>query len=167
MTEPAAHRPLIAPMLHDWVPSARRLVLVDIENFLGGSSCSAAAVSTAYVSIHEGIGNTTGDVWVTACGPALLAAAMGAFHTRVLLGRGIDGADQQLVDQLSPESVVGRYASVVLVSGDARAFAAPVRALAARGVPTDVYLGAGRIGTDLYRAARSVTSVLPERAVAA
>ena len=150
---------LITSTLDAWVPAQRRLVLVDIENFIGGSAASAPEVVDALAVIRHGIGTNPNDVWVTACGPRLLACAIGAFPTRVLLGRGIDGADRQLTELLSPDAVVGRYATVALVSGDARAFTAPVRTLASHGVPTDVYLGAGLIGADLYRAARSATSL--------
>lgn len=86
---------------------------------------------------------------------------MSVFPSRVMLGRGQDGADDQLLAYLTPEGVVGHYASIALVSGDAAAFAQPVRELASRGVSTDVYTGAGFISADLYRAARSVTSAGP------
>ncbi|MEY4338533.1 MAG: hypothetical protein RLZ14_383 [Actinomycetota bacterium] len=145
--------------LAPWVPAQRRLVLVDIENVVGGSSRSACEVERALHDLQRAVGHTEHDVWVTACGPALCATAMCAFSSRVLLGRGIDGADQCLLEQLSVERVRGRFASVALASGDARAFAQPVARLAAAGIPTDVFIGSGYIGASLYRVARSVNHI--------
>ena len=101
------------------------------------------------------------DVWVTACGPTLLTTAMDVITGRVLLGRGLNGADNCLAECLEPNTVVGRYSSVALASGDSAAFAVPVLRLAELDVPTDVYVGAGSIGGALYRAARSVTTIRP------
>lgn len=147
--------------LMDWVPIGRRLILVDIENLVGGSHITADIVTDAFEQLRSALGPSPHDVWTTACGPTLLAAAMSVFPSRVLLGRGKDGADHRLVDCLHPGDIIGRYESIVLASGDAVAFAEPVRQLAARGVPTDVFVGAGFIGADLYRAARSVISTRP------
>ncbi len=145
-----------APALREWVPAGRRLVLVDVENLVGGSLATASRVADALDRLGRAVGRSADDVWVTACGPTLLNTAMGKFTGRVLLGRGEDGADQRLLEHLEPAVVVGRYSSVVLASGDSAAFAAPVRELATHGVPTDVYVGRGFVGADLYRAARSV-----------
>ncbi len=158
---PAGHSTTPTPTLFEWVPAGRRLVLVDIENLVGGSGTASAHVSEALDSLRTAIGQSDHDVWTTACGPKLLSTAMKSFSTGVLLGRGENGADNRLLDYLEPAVVVGRYSSVVLISGDSAAFAAPVRELARLGVPTDVYLGAGFIGADLYRAARSVTTTGP------
>jgi hypothetical protein len=96
---------------------------------------------------------------MVACGSTLAATAGHVFGTRLLVERGIDGADRKLLEQLEPDAVVGRYASVALASGDARAFTAPVLELTCREVATDLFIGAGRIGHQLYAAARSVTSL--------
>ncbi|CAB4889882.1 unannotated protein [freshwater metagenome] len=151
-----------AAALKPWVPVGRRLVLVDIENLVGGSCSTTTDVANAFGRLRVAIAPSHHDVWAVACGPSLLAAATSAFPTRVLLGRGKDGADHQLLACLAPHDVVGCYASIALVSGDAAAFAEPVQELAVRGVPTDVYIGAGHIGAALYLAARSVTSTRAE-----
>ena len=142
-----------------WVPSGRRLILVDIENVVGGSLARVETVAAALADVRAAVSATLHDVWIVACGPRLLAGAASAFTSRVLLGAGVDGADRRLVECLHPDSVVGRYASVVLVSGDAAAFAQPVSTLASGDIPTDVYVGSGHVGAELYRAARSVTSL--------
>ena len=159
---PVGNSTASAPTLHEWVPMGRRLVLVDIENLVGGSGITATSVSGAVHSLREAISPSDDDVWAVACGPTLLTAAMSLFTSRVLLGRGENGADNRLLEWLEPVSVVGRYSSIVLASGDSAAFAAPIRRLAELGVPTDVYLGAGFIGADLDRAARSVSRTGPK-----
>lgn len=152
------HSPRTAA-LAPWVPAHRRLVLVDIENVVGGSGRSAADVGRALHDLRHAVGRTEHDVWVTACGPTLCATAMCALSGRVLLGHGVDGADQCLLEHLAVDRVRGRFASVALASGDAQAFAHPVARLAAAGIPTDVFIGSGCIGASLYRVARSVNPI--------
>ena len=143
-------------------PASRRLVVVDIENAVGGADASADDVRHALAVIHEMVGHGEGDVWVVGCGPTLLTTAMGVLPRSVLLGRGLDGADNRLLEHLSPERVVGSYSSVVLVSGDGRAFAQPVTALRRAGVPTDLVVGTGGLGGMLRAAARRVVAIPPE-----
>jgi hypothetical protein len=107
-------------------------------------------------------------VWVVACGHDLLRTAMAVLPNNVRIRRGLDGADLELVAYLEPADVVGRYDSVVVVSGDGRAFADPVAALRSLDVPTDVVARPGTIGHGLYRSARSFTPLaMPDFTVAA
>ena len=140
-------------------PASRRLVVVDIENAVGGADASADDVRHALAVIHDMVGHGEGDVWVVGCGPTLLTTAMGVLPRSVLLGRGIDGADNRLLEHLSPERVVGSFSSVVLVSGDGRAFTQPVTVLRRAGVPTDLIVGKGGLGGMLRGAARQVVSL--------
>ncbi|MFM7253444.1 MAG: hypothetical protein ACKO27_10320 [Ilumatobacteraceae bacterium] len=139
--------------------TSRRLVIVDIENAVGGAEASADDVRTALAVIHQIVGRCDGDVWVVGCGPTLLTTAMGVLPRNVLLGRGVDGADNRLLEHLAPERVVGSFSSVVLVSGDGRAFAQPVTALRRAGVPTDLVVGRGGLGGTLRAAARQVLAL--------
>lgn len=134
----------------------RRLVLVDIENLLGGSGATASQVVQALGCLRASLGDTSHDVLKVACGPSMLTTAMGVLGNNVLLRRGVDGADRRLVEVIEDEPL-GLFSSVALASGDAVAFAEPVRRLADQGVPTDVYVGRGGLGTSLRLAARSVT----------
>ncbi|MFZ9628617.1 MAG: hypothetical protein ACO3C1_04615 [Ilumatobacteraceae bacterium] len=146
----------------------RRLVLVDIENVVGGSRATAEQVRVGRALVREQVEMRDHDVWVIACGRDLLATAMPVLPRTVRLGRGVDGADDQLLAFLEPDQVVGHYASVVVVSGDGRAFAAHVAALRALDVPTDVVARPGTIGHSLYRTARSFTPLaVPAFALAA
>jgi len=147
------------PALQPWVAIDRRLVLVDIENLVGGSGASADRVAQALRALHIAIGGTDADIWRVACGRRLLATAMSVLPQPVLLGAGIDGADQRLLEQMHPHVVAGHYASVALASADTAAFAGAVESLAAAGVPTDLYIGAGHLGHALARVARSITDI--------
>ena len=140
-------------------PASRRLVVVDIENAVGGADASADDVRHALTVIRDMVGHGKGDVWVVGCGPTLLTTAMGVLPRNVLLGRGVDGADNRLLEHLSPERVVGSFSSIVLVSGDGRAFTQPVTALRRAGVPTDLIVGKGGLGGMLRAAARQVVSL--------
>lgn len=140
-----------------WVPAGRRLVVVDIENVVGGSQAGSAMVATALRFVDDIVGRTGDDVRYVACGVALLATANDVLPGGTLVGRGIDGADKRLLELLDPASVVGRFDAVALVSGDGKAFADAVEALRAAGVPTDLYGPVGQTSGRLQRAARSVT----------
>lgn len=155
--------------LDTWVPAGRRLVLVDLENLVGGSAATLETVREALAALDTAVGRTAHDVRVVATGSTLLSTAMTLISsTRVSLGRGIDGADRRLLDDLEPGRVVGRFDSVVLVSADGAAFADRVGELARLGVPTDVVIGAGACSRRLAAAARSVRSVFgPQFALAA
>lgn len=54
-------------------------------------------------------------------------------NARLLVGRGVDGADRRLVEDLIDEPQAARSARVVIASGDGR-FADPARVLRDRGV---------------------------------
>jgi len=155
------------PALESWVKTDRRLVLIDIENIVGGSEATAAEVAEALEALRDTIGTGEHDVWLIACGPSLLATAMSVLPKNVLMGRGIDGADLRLVEHMDPAAVAGRFRSVALASADTQAFRAAVALLAEAGVPTDLYIGAGHLGHALARIARSITEVRPRRSHAA
>jgi hypothetical protein len=170
-TARTAHRVLrgTSGTLDTWVPAGRRLVIVDLENLVGGSAASLETVREALAALDVAIGRDTHDVRVVASGSTLLTTAMSLLaSTRVSLGRGVDGADRRLLDELDPARVVGRYDSVVLVSADGAAFADRVTVLSRLGVPTDVVVGAGACSRRLAAAARTVRSVYgPQFALAA
>jgi hypothetical protein len=141
------------------VPAGRRLVIVDIENVVGGSNAQSSLVAAAMRLVDRLVGRTDRDVRYVACGVQLFATANDVLPSGTLLGRGIDGADNRLLEVLDPAAVAGRFDSVALVSGDGRAFADVVEALRLAGVPTDVYGPAGHTSVRLGRAARSVTPI--------
>lgn len=143
--------------LREWVPDGRRLIAIDLENLVGGSHASTDLIRAGVEEVQALVGGTDHDVWVWACGPTMFKAAMAVLQTRVSVRKGENGADELLCDELDPAAVPGRFTSVVLGSGDGRAFVAPVRHLAAAGVPTDL-IGRARSTSHALRAAsRSFT----------
>ena len=142
-----------------WAATDRRLVLVDIENIVGGSDATADDVRWALDALRGAIGLTGNDIWRVACGRRLLTRATGALPQPVLLGIGPDGADLKLLEQMHPDLVVGQFRSVALASADARAFTGAVATLARAGVPTDLYIGAGHLGHALAGVARNITDI--------
>lgn len=142
-----------------WVPAGRRLVLVDIENVIGGSDADSALVGAALRLVDATVGRSSNDVRYVACGSNLLTNACDALPDGTLLGRGIDGADLRLLELLDPAAVIGRFDSIALVSGDGRAFADRIEALRDAGVPTDLYGPLGHTSQRLSRIARSVTAI--------
>ncbi len=143
--------------LQEWVPDGRRLVAIDLENLVGGSYASTDLVRAGVDEVRALVGMNSHDVWVWACGPTLFKSAMSVLDTRVSVRPGLDGADELLCEELDPGVVPGRFTSVVLGSGDGRAFVAPVRHLAAAGVPTDLIGRARSTSHDLRAASRSFT----------
>lgn len=135
--------------------TGRRLVLVDVENAVGSGGATLEEVVASLAAVRRIVGQRDDDVWVHACGRQLLTTAMPVLPRHIALGIGVDGADQRLLEHLVPETVVGRFVSVVLVSGDARAFTEPVTALDRLGVPTDVVSRPEALGGTLRRAART------------
>ena len=161
-----AHPTLARPSVPRRSPDRRSIVAVDLENLVGGSDAPLERVASELEQLHRVVPGP--HHWVVAVGPTMLTTAMPVLgRHRVLLGRGNDGADRRLVEVLQPDEVVGRYAAVVLVSGDGRAFTEVVRQLAAEGVPTDVVAPADQIGHSLRASARSFTAFESSFAIAA
>jgi hypothetical protein len=115
----------------------RRIVLVDIENVVGGSSALRDHVVWAREVVEGCVSVRHGDQVVVGVAPAgLLDLACAWTRVRYVMRAGLDGADLVLLEVLG-ESIADRFAEVVLVSGDG-IFADAVAALASRGVRTTV-----------------------------
>lgn len=98
----------------------RRLILIDIENLVGGGITMASQVHAAQAAIGAAIGTREGDQIVLACGQS--SASLVGFEwegpRRFRFRRGIDGADLELLDVLESEQVGERFTEVLLASGD-------------------------------------------------
>lgn len=118
----------------------RTTVIVDLENACGGSHqvpLFHREVLTAIKRLVQA-GNhltiySTGPKALELC-PELLFTWSGA---RYVQGRGIDGADNALLDVISHEPVASRSSRLVLVSGD-HAFTQSVADLRSSGIQTTV-----------------------------
>lgn len=98
----------------------RTLHLIDIENLAGGSEATAAEVVEALGSYRSALDVRSGDHVVIGSGRALLFDAGAAWPgARLLLGRGVNGADRALLEAASPVATVAAlYDRVVIGSGD-------------------------------------------------
>lgn len=102
------------------VTAHRRLVLVDIENTVGGGVSMASQVRAAQSAIVAAIGSQPADHVVLACGR--FSASIVGFEwsgaPRLMVRSGVNGADLELLSVLETEHVGDRFGEVVLVSGD-------------------------------------------------
>ena len=141
----------------------RILAIVDLENACGGSvnvPLYQADVRAAVELVSCG----APPLVVFSTGPQALALAPTLLWewsaARFVLGRGINGADNALIDVLRSEPLARRSSRVVLVSGD-HAFATPVAELRDRGIPTTVLCTPRSLSRDLQTVADRI-SWLPD-----
>jgi hypothetical protein len=145
----------------------RRLVLIDVENVVGGLVCSEEAAEDARCAIARAIGAHPMDqVVVATCHKGYAYVAWTWPKARRLVRSGEDGADLALLDVLG-EDVREHFQHVVLVSGDG-IFAEAVTALGAYGVTVTVAARRGHLSNRLRLAAARVVHLdeprLPSRA---
>ncbi|SKU22811.1 NYN domain-containing protein [Mycobacteroides abscessus] len=139
----------------------RRIVLVDIENVVGGLSAVRDHVSWAKAVIGECVPAQPGDQVVIGVGPTgLLDLACAWKSVRYVMRPGQNGADLALLEVLG-ENIADRFTEVVLVSGDG-IFTHAIAALASRGVKTTVVAHASGLSRRLEFAAGEVRR-LPEQ----
>lgn len=102
-----------------WVPVGRKLHLVDIENLCGGSHVDCGLVPTKMDEYGEVVEVAAVDHMIVACSPQLVIPAKTCRGgARVLIGRGVDGADEALLGAVTVADVAQRYDEVVIASGD-------------------------------------------------
>lgn len=134
-----SHNDVIGLVRKKRIDSSRRLVLVDIENVVGGSGAmSPCAVVRAQRELETLLALTERDHVVIASGTRGFPAVGFTWQgPRYIVRAGIDGADHALLDVLENERVAERFSEVVLVSGDG-IFTDVVAALGAEGVTVTV-----------------------------
>lgn len=137
----------------DW--SSRRLVLIDIENVVGGLVCDEKCAACARLTIRCAVGTHPMDqVVVATCHKGYQHVAWSWPKARRLVRSGQDGADLALLDVLR-EDVASRFAHVVLVSGDG-IFADAVTDLGHRGTHVTVASRRSHLSNRLRLAAARV-----------
>jgi len=141
----------------------RVLAVVDLENACGGSvnvplyqSHVRAALEMVSFGRSPLVVFSTGPQALTLT-PTLLWEWASA---RFVLGRGVDGADNALIEVLRSEPLARRSSRVVLVSGD-HLFAAPVAELRDQGIPTTVLCAPKSLSRELRTVADRI-SWLPD-----
>jgi hypothetical protein len=99
---------------------SRRIILVDIENIVGGGVAVPEHVYRAQSAIAAVVVPRDEDHVVVACGRfsvGIVGFEWQGPH-RLVFRSGIDGADLELLDILEAERVGDRFTEVVIVSGD-------------------------------------------------
>ena len=139
----------------------RRLVLVDIENMIGGAVRDSDSVVWAKQQFDYLVDLRPGDhVVVGTSHIGLLETACNWPHARYVMRSGRDGADLALLEVLD-EDVAARFGQVVIVSGDG-IFTQKVADLASRGLRVTVVAHPDGLATRLRLAAHPIT-YLPHR----
>ena len=131
----------------------RRLVVVDIENVVGGAVLTVDQAVWARRSIEEAI--ALGDreqVVIGSSHVGVMPTGVAWRGPRIVMRSGADGADLALLDVLADESVDERFDEVVLVSGDG-IFTDAVASLASAGVAVTVLAHDGGCSRRLRMAA--------------
>jgi len=131
----------------------RRLVVVDIENLVGGAVLAVEQAERAHRFIQEAVSlNDREQVVIGTSHVGVLATGLGWRGPRIVARSGADGADLALLDVLKHERVEERFDGVVLVSGDG-IFTDVVASLGASGLDVTVVARAGRCSKGLRMAA--------------
>ena len=116
----------------------RRLVVVDIENVVGGAVMSVQQAVSAHHCL-ERAAHLDGKehIVIGTSHIGLIAVGLGWTGPRLVARSGVNGADMALLEVLTEERVSERFDEVVLVSGDG-IFTDAVAALGALGVRVTV-----------------------------
>lgn len=138
----------------------RALCLVDLENLAGGTAGSAAwflAVADRFCAAAR---LRPHDLVVAAMDASVWSRVVFELPRgwRVRFGFGPDGADRALLDSVDIPLVAGRFARVVIGSGD-RAFAHLAADLATAGCRVEVVSRPGSLSAQLAAAAGTVTAL--------
>ena len=138
----------------------RRYVAVDIENINGGSVRDTRRADEAFQAVAAAVQLADGEQVVIGVGPSsLLASAVVRPRARMVMGRGINGADHALIEVLSEERMPQRFNAVVIASGDG-IFASVAADLAAAGLEVTVVAREGHLSARLRLAAQRVVLLL-------
>lgn len=136
-----------APVRVD-VQWGRRLVLIDVENVVGGLVCDEKCAESARLAVNKAVGCLAEDqVVVATCHKGYGHVAWCWPTARRVVRSGPNGADLALLDVLG-EDVATRFQHVVLVSGDG-IFADAVTELGRRGVRVTVAARRGHLSRRL------------------
>lgn len=111
---PLAHEPKIHNQLR-----GRRLVLVDIENVVGGAVHSADEAHWARQEVESMIGLQELDQVIVGTSHIGLFSAHAAWpNSRLVVRSGENGADLALLEVMESENIHQRFEELVLISGD-------------------------------------------------
>lgn len=136
--------------------STRKIHLVDVENLCADARPSAVLVRRVRDCYTTEVAPGADDLVVLACNHgACLEVGLGWPGARLIVRSGPDGADQALLDVLVDENIEGRFAGVVIASGD-DIFTEAAARLAGEGLSVLVVSRARALSKRLRLAAQSV-----------
>lgn len=141
----------------------RSHVVVDLENLCGSANNVRKYSSKAYAGLGSVVSLDGAQIVVAVGIQAWTTCPELGFqwpNSRLLVGRGIDGADLRLVEDLIDEPQAKRSSRVVIASGDGR-FAIPARELRSLGVHVTVVAHSFNLSARLRRAADQVLYMPP------
>lgn len=135
----------------------RRMVLVDVENLVGGGVQTVESAAWTRMRVEQALG-LEGDehVVIGTSHFGAVSAKLAWSQARVVMKSGQDGADLALEEVLLTENIAGRFETVVIVSGDGH-FTNAVAMLARHGVHVTVAGWRGRVAAGLRLAASTTT----------
>jgi hypothetical protein len=136
----------------------RTIVIVDLENACGG----AHMVPTLHKPVHQAVNCLVGvdpRLIIYSTGPKAIGLCPDMWFewhdARFVLGHGLNGADNALIEVIRHEPAASRSTRLVLVSGD-HAFAEPVAELKAQGIRTTVVSRPGSLSKELAQHADQI-----------
>lgn len=146
-------------------PLHRSLHLVDLDNLVSGPK-NRADVPRAIDRYIEAARFEAGDHLVVAADASLATTAFFQMPagSRLLIGRGPDGADNRLLEAAVPEYVATHYERLVICSGD-HCFAQLARSARRLGVTVMAVAPQGSMSVELGRVSDHVR-LLPSRIAA-
>ena len=130
----------------------RTAYFLDIDNLCGTGTPGPDLVRTTIELFESEYRHEAGDLIfcagtrVSALNAKLLRPA---YHTRC--GRGVDGADRQLLELMDIDWLTSRFDRVVLGSGD-HIFGHKIESLRRSGLDVEIFCGAGALSGLLLRA---------------
>lgn len=130
----------------------RTAFFLDIDNLCGTGTPGPELVRTTIESFESEYTQEAGDLIfcagtrTSALNTKLLRPG---YHTRC--GRGVDGADRQLLELMDIEWLTSRFDRVVLGSGD-HIFGSKIESLRSSGLDVEVFCGAGALSGLLLKA---------------
>lgn len=138
------------------LPEGRTLHLIDLENLIGDPMADVVHIRWALGHWPELFRVAPGDLVVIAANPVMAWEAKQTWPGALVRSRtGEDGADHALLEACEPTWVVGRFARVVVGSGD-HIFAARARELSAAGIVVVCVSRPDSLSVDLRRAVSMV-----------
>lgn len=134
----------------------RRLVLIDIENIIGGAAMTKGRAQWGRQMIESLTGISPDEqVIIGSCREGFINVKTVWESARVVVRSGTDAADLALIDVMDNEDLASRYSEILLISGD-HIFTDSVRALAGGGTPVTIASWRSGLSAQLVVAATNI-----------